>query len=307
MPSTLMPSFSIRRVTQCLITAFALWIPTNRAAAVLRLTPEGETRIPAFLIDGQPVRIHSQGLYVTERFFFVTGRLEQSPKRALFLRISRSNPAEIEHVDITPRPDTAHREDPADHPGGFDFDGTHFWIPISPSKPNSHALIVRFQHDPDSPLHEHRAETMFTFSDHIGALAIHSEKSRLMGVNWDAKTIYTWSTRGEFISAVPLGSLSRSDPETQFAVQDWKHIGSGELLAGGLDKNRTLDSGSPRALVEIINLSNRQVLAQGRLSRPAGASHEVTNEGMALFDNTLYFLPGDLGSETSIYTYRWVR
>ena len=302
-----MTSFFTRLVAQSLAIALALGFPPTRADTVLRLSPEGETRIPAFRIDGQPVRIHSQGLHVTEHFYFVTGRLEQSSRRALFLRISRSNPAKIEHIDITPTPDIVPQTDPADHPGGFDFDCTHFWIPISPSKPNSHAVIVRFPHDPDLPLAQHRAETMFTFSDHIGALAVDPDRARVMGVNWDARTVYTWSTRGEFISAIPLWSLSRPDPETQFAVQDWKYMGGGKILAGGLDKNKTLGTDSPGALVEIINLSNRQVLAQGRLSRPAGASHEVTNEGMALFDNTLYFLPGDLGSETSIYTYRWGR
>jgi len=277
---------------------------TTVATEPITLSLESKTRIPPFTINGKPARIHSQGLYVTDLHYFVTGRLETEPKRALLIRISRKNPTIVESVDITPTDSNPY---PADHPGGFDFDGTSFWIPISPSKPNSHAVIVRFPHHPDEKLDRYRAEATFTVNDHIGALAVDRDSQKLAGANWDTKIIYLWNLDGQITSRIPQQNLQRPDRKAVLAVQDWKYLGNGHLLASGLDKNSDRAPQTPRALIEIIDLKSRTVIAQGRLPRPNGATHDVTNEGVALFEGNLYFLPGDVGIESVIYRYRWIR
>ncbi|MDA1274521.1 MAG: DUF6454 family protein [Verrucomicrobia bacterium] len=279
-------------------------LATTTATEPITLSLENKTRIPSFTINGKPARIHSQGLYVTDLHYFVTGRLETEPKRALFIRISRNNPSMVESVDITP---TDLNPDPADHPGGFDFDGKTFWIPISPSKPNSHAVIVRFPHHPDERLDRYGAETAFTVNDHIGALAVDRDSQQLAGANWDTKIIYLWNLDGQITSRIPQQNLQRPDRKTILAVQDWKYVGNGQLLASGLDKNPSRAPQTPRALIEIIDPKSRVVIAQGRLPRPTGATHDVTNEGVALFEGNLYFLPGDVGIESVIYCYRWIQ
>ena len=59
-------------------------------------------------IDGDPAVIHTQGLYVDDEHFYVTGRFEKTPKRALLLRFERSDPQRYEYIDITPRARQAH-------------------------------------------------------------------------------------------------------------------------------------------------------------------------------------------------------
>ena len=101
--------------------------------------------IPNFEIENQPARIHTQGLWVTKEHFFVTGRLERSPRRALFLRFERNDLNKVEYVDITPAFGSSdNKVTLLDHPGGFDFDGRSFWIPVAISKPGSKSIILKF-------------------------------------------------------------------------------------------------------------------------------------------------------------------
>lgn len=269
------------------------------------LALESRTIIPPFEIEGQPVRIHTQGLFVTDKFFYVTGRLEGEFKRALFLRISREHLSQVEYIDITPdNSDASKPGDRADHPGGFDFDGMNFWVPISPSRPNSYAVIVKIPYAPTRPLTARSVKTAFSANDHIGALAFDRGSQQLIGANWDTKIIYIWSLTGELKASIAHQDLQRPNPETVLAVQDWKSLNNHRLLASGLDKNPNRAPNTSRALVEIIDLKAKTVVAQERIVRPSDSAGDITNEGIAVLDNHFYFLPGDIGIESVIYSYR---
>lgn len=271
----------------------------------INLTLESRTVIPSFDIDGKRVQIHTQGLFVTDRFYYITGRLEGELKKALFLRISREHLDQVESMDITPdNRDLSSSNDRADHPGGFDFDGEHFWVPISPSRPNSYGVILKIPYYPDRPLAEGSAKTAFRTDDHIGALAFDRDSKQLIGANWDTKIIYIWSHTGELKASIPQQNLQRPNPKTRLAVQDWKYLDNHRVIASGLDKNPNRDPAAPKSLVEIIDIGRKTVVSQARIARPSNSALDVTNEGVAILGNHLYFLPGDIGIESVIYSYR---
>ncbi len=292
-----------------LIAGCGIWLAAiaSAGAQVRTLEFESSQLIPDIKIDGKGARIHTQGLYVTRRYYYVTGRWEGAPKRAVFLRIDRKHPDRVEHLDITPAP-TGERDDVGlDHPGGFDFDGRGFWIPISASRPQSRTVVVRLHVPPKRPLAEAKLQEAFQWSDHIGALAVDSKSKDLFGANWDTKLIYRWKADGMLVRKTPREELMGGEGKLALAVQDWKGIGEGRLLAGGIDKSRQRDANQPRAVVAVLDMDQRKVISEVRLPRPADARHTLTREGLAVFEDRLYFLPGDLGEPARVFRYRWRR
>ncbi len=271
----------------------------------LTLEYEAAQMLPDFQIDGKLARIHTQGLVVTEQHYFVTGRLETQPRRALFLRFDRKHPEKVEYVDITPAQKPQEDKLRLDHPGGFDFDGMNFWIPISASKPNSRTVILRFPHHPDRPLKETSGTTAFNWADHIGAIAFDRTAKDLYGANWDTKIVYRWKPDGKLVEQIPRTQLVQGDSNWALAVQDWKGIGEGRLLAGGIDKRRNRDPKSSKALVAILDINRRTLPGFKHLPPPEAAKHTLTREGMAVYAGQLFFLPGDLGEQAQIFRYRW--
>src|SRR5262249_33294835 len=138
--------------------------------------------------------------FVTDRYYYVSGRLERRPRRPLLVRFDRSNPTVVEYLDLLVAVRSTANEDRAlDHPGGFDFDGERFWIPLAVSRPNSQSLIVKVQPGRGQPLAEAKAEIAFRLDDHIGAIACDTANGRLYGANWDAKLLYVWKPDGKLI------------------------------------------------------------------------------------------------------------
>ena len=269
------------------------------------LTFAGRQSLPDFEIDGRPARIHTQGLYVTDRHYYVTGRLESEPKRAMLVRFERSDPSRVEAVDITPGPRIPAEEDALDHPGGFDFDGESFWIPVAVSQPHSRTAVVRIACRPERPLAEQPAELVFHVDDHIGALAFDRNAKRLYGANWDTKVIFVWEPNGRPVRRIPREELVEGDSHWALAVQDWKSLGTNRILAGGLDKRSGRDRSLSPAVIEVLDVEARALRSQWRLPSPPGTDLAVTHEGIAFDGTHVFLLPGDLGAGAEVFRYRW--
>jgi len=294
-------------------TLFCLALPLYSQAAeqdtsarVLRgqryqLVYAGAKKVPNFEIDGRPAKIHTQGIYLTDKSLYVTGRLEREPKQALFLRFDRSNLKLLEFLDITPPPSA---DGQLDHPGGFDYDGTCFWIPVAVSKRHSSTAIVKICTKLDSPLTKDATKLAFQVEDHIGALAFDRKQSHLYGANWDTKMIYIWQPDGTLIKRTARDEFIDNQPNWSLAVQDWKSIGGGILIAGGLDKSPLRERSQPKAVVQWIDIARHLMVDTIRLPSPPTEAHSMTHEGMAVFDGQLFLLPGDLGEDAVLYRYR---
>ena len=267
-------------------------------------------------LDGQAIRVHSQGLYVTKTHFYVTGRLESSPRRALLLRIDRSNPKSVEFLDITffRRGSSPHTQR-LDHPGGFDCDGRQLWIPVSASKPQSCTVVVRVPLHGEGAFSEQPLDVAFEVDDHIGALAIDTKSNRLYGANWDTRLVYVWELDGQCIRKIRRERLIKDDPAWYLAIQDWKYIGGGLILASGNDRSKRSAATGSRAVVELLDLRRGVSLQRISLTRRPESDHYMTREGMALNGDQLFLLPGDIvpgdnvsskqGSRGKVFCYRW--
>jgi hypothetical protein len=265
----------------------------------------GAEKLPNFEIEGQPAKIHTQGIYLTNQSLYVTGRLERNPKRALLLRFNRSNLKLKEYLDITPSADTPGiKPEPHDHPGGFDYDGNCFWIPVAISRRHSATVVVKICTTLDSPLTRQLIKTAFLVDDHIGAIACDRAHNRLAGANWDTKAVYLWHSDGMLIKRISREELIQKQPDWSLAVQDWKGLTDGILLAGAVDKGPLLQQSQSRAVIQWIDIPKRRVLDTIRLPRPSPEAHRQTREGMAFFDGQLFLLPGDLGEDAILYRYR---
>lgn len=276
---------------------------TGKQALILSF--EGEQRLPDFKITGRPARIHSQGLFVTKRHYYVTGRLETNPRWAVFVRFERKDPRRVEYVDVTQKVASGGSELRLDHAGGFDFDGHDFWIPISASRPNSHTVVLRFPHDPDKPLADQHGKVAFRFNDHIGAIAVDRSAGELYGANWDTRITYRWKRDGTVVEKIPRTGLVKGNPGWALAVQDWKGLDEHRILAGGIDKSNSRTPNVSQAVIALLDPRSRAVLSLVRLARPKSSKHVVTHEGLARFGDQLFLLPDDLGDGARIFRYRW--
>ncbi len=270
-----------------------------------QLTYQSQIKIPAFEIDGLPARIHTQGIYVTKNSIYVTGRLERIPKRALFLRFDRNDLSQVEFLDITPTPNAKqHIEAGLDHPGGFDYDGLSFWIPVAISKPHSSTAIIKVHSLLDTSLANATTELAFVLGDHFGALAVDRKNKRIFGANWDTQVIAVWDTKGTVLERIPRDQLIHANSNWALAVQDWKCLSGSTILAGGKDKDPRREKSQSRAVLDWIDIEQHQLLDRIRIIDPDGKSQTLTHEGMALYKNDLFLLPGDLGDSATIYRYR---
>lgn len=266
---------------------------------------EAEDRLPDVRVDGKPVRIHTQGLYATRRYYYVTGRLEGRSRRPLLVRFDRSDGNRIESIDLA----RALGESDAtasnlDHPGGFDFDGRRFWIPVSESRPNGKTIVLTYQPAGDRALSIRQAVMAFGVDDHIGALAYDQTAQVVYGANWDTRRVYCWNPDGTLVRKIDAEALNAQPPGPRLAVQDWKSLGRGVVLASGIDKSPLRPIGQVAAVLAEIDLRAGTYRAFERLGPPAGLAGPVTREGMAVQGDSVYFLPSDLGSGAAVYRYR---
>lgn len=259
--------------------------------------------LPTFKIDGQPARIHSQGLYVTERYFYVTGRLESPTKRPLLVRFLRSDPAHVEHLELNVGDINADNKLRLDHPGGFDFDGEAFWIPVAASRPHTPTAIVRVTDNDAAPLADAKQQVAFRSDDHIGAIACDRERKQLYAANWDTETIYIFDLDGKVLETIARSKVVRDDPSWRLAVQDWKGLANGHVLLGAVDKSPQRSPSLSRSVVQLLSLDERNAEVTTRLDNATGTAGPMTREGLAIDDKHLYLLPDDLGNDAEIFQY----
>lgn len=154
------------------------------------------------------------------------------------------------------------------HPGGFMRTGDALWVPVAEYRRQSSALMQKRDSRTLALLSE------FEVADHIGAVAVVPEG--LVGVNWDARDFYIWSTGGRLIRKTP-------NP-TGLAIQDMKFV-DGKLVAGGLRRDKT----GAILWLEWPSLRIQRTLEAGKTDRGVAFTHE----GLALLGKSLYLLPED--------------
>ena len=277
----------------------------SRPNAVILSATELVETIPLADVEfnDKPARIHTQGLFATDDHYFVTGRLEGADKRPLLIRFNRLNPKQYQVLDLS-LTQPKYRDQSLDHPGGFDFDGQHFWIPIARSRPQGPTVVVKVDPASKQPMSEWKAEIAFESEDHVGAIATDNIRGEIYGANWDTKKIHVWSVTGKLLRTIDRDVWVESNAEWALAVQDWKVLGESQIIAGGIDKSRNRKPSESRAVVEIYDVAERKLIRQIRLPSIEGLSKPLTNEGMQLLGNDLILLPEDIGAGARIFRFR---
>ena len=276
--------------------------PDDLAVSVIKLPP--------LLIEGQPAKAHTQGLELVSGTFYVTARRDDvQPKRALLLRTT-ANRSDWDAWNITPL-DPQGSLTTLDHPGGMQSDGDHLWIPLAESKRSGRSIIRRYSIAALAPGQPLQPKFEFTVNDHIGALAVSTERNILFGANWDTQTVYVWDFAGHLqrtltgagLATRGLGvvnSPNERDRRAGLAVQDWKVIGD-RLLASGLFRGAGVDPASPQS--RLLSFSGFLDPGFQRLSIPLPKQNEteLAHEAMAISDGRVHFLPEDLAATNRIF------
>jgi len=266
-----------------------------------------EIGLPPLRIQGQPARAHTQGMELDAGNIYVTARRDDvRPKRALLLRTHPSG-ADWEIWDITPL-DAQGEVTTLDHPGGIQSDGTRLWIPLAESKRDGRSIIRAF------PLSDlvagQRLKPVFEFpvSDHIGAVAVSSERELLFGANWDTEKIYVWDFKGglqrmvldDELKARGLGVVGGDKGRAGVAVQDWKVLGD-RLFAAGLVRTPNSVTVSPASRVCGFERFLERDFGRWMVTLPTQHGTELAREAMAISGGFVYFLPADLGASNRLF------
>ncbi len=286
-----------------LIMLLGVLMPWPCQAADFHLEHVESLPLPPVMQDGKPVPIHTQGLFLTKDWYYITGRMEMAPRQPWLLRIDRATRSRIEYVSLTGFAAETGDTSGLDHPGGMDSDGTRLWIPVAESRHGGRTAIMTFPLDSRGALAECQATVVFWVNDHLGALAVDRDNEQLFGANWDTRDIYIFDMRGNTLAKIPREEWLPQRPSWFLAVQDWKWDPSLGLVAGGLDKSRE----EHQAVVERHDLAPRRL--QYRISVGSTPDRDIplTREGLALENDDLWLLPGDFGHEgPTLYHYRLV-
>jgi len=119
------------------------------------------------------------------------------------------------------------------HPGGIDFDGHQLWIPVAEYRPDSRSVVYRV--DPKTL----RADRVFEFNDHLGAIVCDRVHHRLAAVSWGSRRLYRWDLpEHENAPRNPHSPEMRLNPSHYVDYQDGQHLsGTDYALFGGLAKH----------------------------------------------------------------------
>lgn len=190
------------------------------------------------------------------------------------------------------------------HPGGIDYDGRHIWASVAEYRPNSRSIVYRI--DPATM----KAEEVFRFPDHIGAIVHDTDDRALHGVSWGSRRFYRWTLdrNGRVTNAsAPPETLRRLNPSHYVDYQDCKYAGAGRMLCSGVTELRMSRTAPPFRLggVDLIDLRAGRPLHQvpvllwtaGGLDMTHNpAWYEASGTGLRA-----YFMPED--NSSTIYVY----
>lgn len=290
-----------------------LWIALITCLAAIGLDSFAENlsvevvALPPLRVNGQAARAHTQGLEVQGGRYYVTARQEDvRPNRALLLRTEATR-TDWDVWDITPAT-SADAKTTLDHPGGMQSDGKRLWIPIAESKPRSHSRICAFQLAAMVAGQSLQPEFEFPVNDHIGAVAVASDRGFVLGANWDTESVYVWDLQGNLkrtltgsaLSMRCLGLAPGPGGRTGVAVQDWKAIGD-HLFASGL--SRATGGGAMSSRSRWLSFTNFLAPDFGSfaVALPLRGRTELCREAMAVAGGLVYFLPEDLGESNRLF------
>lgn len=267
--------------------------------------------LPPLRVLGQPARAHTQGLELAEGHYYVTARRDDiRPRRALLLRTTAAR-TDWDVWDITPV-DAQGAVTALDHPGGMQSDGKRLWIPLAESKRNGRSIIRVFALADMIAGRPLKPGFEFSVNDHLGALAVDAQRKLVLGANWDTEMVYVWDLGGRLqrtltrsdLEARGLGVAASGEGQAGVAIQDWKFVGA-RLIASGLFLGSTpLTPGSKSRLLSFerfleSDFRNRSV------ALPLQQETQLANEGMAVSDGAVYFLPEDLGATNRLFRARF--
>lgn len=191
------------------------------------------------------------------------------------------------------------------HPSGIDFDGTHIWIAAAEYKPDSHAIIYRF--DPQKMV----LEEMFRWDDHIGGVARDTETNILHGVSWGSRRFYQWPLNKTGKARNPSAArtdAARLNHSFYIDFQDNQYLGHGEMLYTGLTSYKR--AGKPSFSlggIEIVDLAKGLSVHQVPVQLWSPTTDAIMTQNPSFFEavdeNKLrgYFMPDD--NESTLYVY----
>ena len=260
----------------------------------------GVQELPEIKIGGERVQVHTQGLYVNDRDFIVTGRVDTPPRRPVVIRFSRADLSTYQILDLSP---IDSGKQGLNHPGGFDRDEQgRYWIPVSTSHRRGPTKIVAMRLDAGKlPSEVSQISHAHEFPDHIGAIACLGN-GRLLAANWDTKTIYLIdSSTGKLEDEIPHDRFFGGAERIQLAVQDWKYDRAAKhLIAGGIDKSGGRKPEQSPAVVAWIDPESHQTTKLTRLKSRSDVARPLTNEGLSVHNGDLFLLPEDIGRGAKI-------
>jgi len=190
------------------------------------------------------------------------------------------------------------------HPGGIDYDGQNIWVPVAEYRPDSRAIVYRV--DPKTM----KAEEVFRFADHIGALAYNTDDRTLHGVSWGSRRFYRWTLGADgkvTNAATPPEQLRTLNPSHYVDYQDCKYVGGRRMLCTGVTEIRQAPNAVPFRLggMDLVDLAASRPLHQVPVLLWTPAGFDMTHNP-SWFEPTAtglraYFMPEDDKSILYIY------
>jgi hypothetical protein len=191
------------------------------------------------------------------------------------------------------------------HPSGIDFDGKHIWIAAAEYRPDSRAIIYKF--DPEQKL----LQELFRWEDHIGGIARDKETNTLHGISWGSRRFYKWALDEKGNVHLPPGTAQEAavaNPSFYIDYQDNKCLGGNEMLYTGLSVYRR-PGGQSMVLggLEIVDLEKGCAVHQLPIQLWSPMTGAVMTQNPSYFelmpDNMIraYFMPDD--NESTIFVY----
>jgi hypothetical protein len=191
------------------------------------------------------------------------------------------------------------------HPSGIDFDGTHIWIAAAEYRPDSRAIIYKF--DPEKKV----LQEVFRWEDHIGGIARNKETNTLHGISWGSRRFYKWSLDEKGNVHMPAGSPKDTailNPSFYIDYQDNQYLGGQEMLYTGLSVYKR--TGMPSMVLgglEIVHLEKGCAVYQVPVQLWSPVTGAVMTQNPTFFelmpDNRVraYFMPDDNQSTLFVY------
>lgn len=200
------------------------------------------------------------------------------------------------------------------HPSGIDFDGSHIYIAAAEYRPDSNAIIYRF--DPTTQ----KLQELFRWQDHIGGVLRDPETNTLHGISWGSRRFYRWALDKAGNVAQPLNDsrntgqplpipkdLAKPNPSFYIDYQDGQYIGGGLAVYTGLNAYKKPD-GSRFALggIEVVDLEKLHPVRQVPVEMWSPVTGGVITQNPSYFEVSedklrAYFMPDD--NESTIFVY----